>query len=104
MHISRFLPPPPQVGDQLTLSIVAHDGSIGSRSELFVVVKEAIHGGEPPVLPSTSSTSSTTSVTSTSTSTSTSSTTVSKTTTVTMKAAGTSGVMGEEEMAQADEM
>ena len=34
--------------DQLTLSMIAHDGSITTRNELFAIVQGHFHGDAPP--------------------------------------------------------
>lgn len=45
-----------KVGDTLSVSVVGNDGSITSRIDIHVTIKDPIHGGEPPVIPSSTST------------------------------------------------
>ena len=42
-----------QVGDNLGLSITAHDGAITTRTEIVVSVEAPFHGDAPPVYPNT---------------------------------------------------
>ncbi len=58
--LSRSLADAFQPGDHLALSVVAHDGTITTRTEVFVTVEEPFHGDAPPIYPNSTTTSTTT--------------------------------------------